>query len=266
MSDQHTAARRASRLVSVVCLTVAAVAAAVHLIGQASGHAVLADATEGWLVPPLALFLAAAVAGSGPLRGRRWTVGWMAAALLGCWLGDLTDQFLPKLAAFLAGHVCFCVAWWPWRRVSVLWQRRRRPAALVAAATVAVGMVALLAPRVGAMIVPVGGYAVCICAMALLATCLGRAGTLGGLLFVASDAMLAVEWFVHPLPMSGLMIMGSYIAAQWLLVLATAGRLERGYGAGSPPDHYGRRLAGRSAPHPPMFRATAGGAAGHGDD
>lgn len=235
MHDLRAAARRVARVVATVSLSMAALAAALQLIGQIVRHPGLIEATSGWLVPPLAVFLVARViAAPAPTAGgRRRQVAWMVAALMACWLGDLTDQVLPKLAAFLVGHVCFGVAWWRWRRAGVLWQPRGRVPAVLVALSVAVGMVWLLAPRVGAMIVPMAAYAGCICTMALLATCLGRAGAIGGAAFVVSDALLAVDWFVHPVPMGGLLIMSTYIAAGWLLTLATAGRLTASW-AGDP--------------------------------
>ncbi len=40
----------------------------------------------------------------------------------------------------------------------------------------------------------------------------------GALLFMLSDTLLAVDRFVHPLAWAGLGVLGTYYAAQWLIV------------------------------------------------
>ena len=47
---------------------------------------------------------------------------------------------------------------------------------------------------------------------------------LGGLLFLSSDALLAINRFHTPLPMASLWILASYWAAQWLIASALAPR------------------------------------------
>ena len=52
--------------------------------------------------------------------------------------------------------------------------------------------------------------------LALLPRLAARAA-LGGALFVLSDALLAINRFREPLPLSGLWILASYWAAQWCI-------------------------------------------------
>ena len=72
-------------------------------------------------------------------------------------------------------------------------------------------------------------YIITIAAMAWLsierARALEEVGALiacaGALLFVSSDALLAVNRFRSPLPAAPLLVLGSYFAAQWLIALST---------------------------------------------
>jgi len=71
------------------------------------------------------------------------------------------------------------------------------------------------------------GYVVCLATMAAQAAVwwrtavgsdyerLARAGAIGGLLFMASDSLLAVNRFALPLPLASLWILDTYWAAQW---------------------------------------------------
>ena len=72
-----------------------------------------------------------------------------------------------------------------------------------------------------------GIYAVIICMM-LMAALLQRSllYALGAMLFVVSDFVLAWNMFVEPVPNAGIILMGTYYAAQWLLfVRATPYRI-----------------------------------------
>jgi uncharacterized membrane protein YhhN len=149
------------------------------------------------------------------------------AALLFSWLGDTiggVDQLL-KLCFFLLAHVCYIIAFWPERRSSML----VRPWALVGYVILLIVMGVLLLPRAGGLAVPVMIYGCAVVLMAVLAGGLGRIGTIGGLVFVISDALIGILWFYRPSPV-GLMdfsIMLSYLVAQTLLVTAVILRGDR---------------------------------------
>ena len=132
--------------------------------------------------------------------------------------------FLPGLIAFLLAHLAYLAAL---TRV----QRLARPAwpfimyTLVAAAILAV----LWGGVPAALRVPVAAYVVCLVSMAAQAVAVwrGARGTqgerraawlaLGGALFVASDALLAIDRFMAPLPAASLFILASYWSAQWCI-------------------------------------------------
>ena len=69
------------------------------------------------------------------------------------------------------------------------------------------------------MAVPVALYSVAITAMVTGAAMADRPLLLfaGALSFALSDAMLAIDRFINPLPGAGLLIMGSYYLAQGLI-------------------------------------------------
>jgi uncharacterized membrane protein YhhN len=76
---------------------------------------------------------------------------------------------------------------------------------------------------------PVIAYVLCLASMAAQAAVVGwqtrgtsrqQAGfvlALGGALFLCSDALLAINRFAAPLPLSGLWILATYWAAQWCI-------------------------------------------------
>ena len=92
-----------------------------------------------------------------------------------------------------------------------------------------------LRPHLGTMQIPVLIYAIVISAMAIMAVSrFGRVNLFsfemifyGAVLFLFSDSMLAYNKFVQPLPNAGLIIMASYMLAQYFIVL---GSIERRMG------------------------------------
>lgn len=167
-------------------------------------------------LPALAAMLVSA-------RPRDRLTGWVVAALffgwLGDWLGDLlTPHIVWKIIFFFLGHVCYIVAFWPYRSRSVI----DRPGLL---AVYLLGLTALLA-----WVVPSAGwvygsalvvYGLTLGLVAVLATGLGPMATVGGIVFIVSDMSIAITSFVYPgrLVYGELLIMSTYLIAQLLLVL-----------------------------------------------
>jgi len=152
-------------------------------------------------------------------RLRHWVLAALFFGWLGDWLGDLLVPHIAwKIGFFLLGHLCFLVAFWPYRSRSVL----DRPGLL---ACYALGITALLA-----WVVPAAGwlygsalvaYGLTLGFMAVLATGLGATATVGGIVFIISDMSIAITSFVYPgrLEHAELLIMSTYLVAQLLLVL-----------------------------------------------
>ena len=209
-----------------IAFGILAVVALVHLTGQLAGPTLLAHSTQVLLMPALAGVL---LAGTTAPRGR--LVHLVLVALLFSWLGDSVPRFttgdtsfLLMVGFFLSAQLVYVVALWPYRHASLL----RRPAALVPYGAFGILIVVLCAPQTGALLPAVAVYAAVIVAMAVLATGLGRLAGTGAVVFVASDALIALDTFgVMTLPGQGFWGMSSYITAQTLLIMAVRHRAQQ---------------------------------------
>jgi alkylglycerol monooxygenase len=175
---------------------------------------------------PLALMLAIAMVAvrsrreARPLAFDGWLLGGLALSLLGDVLLLVPGRFIPGLVAFLLAHLCYIVLF----SRGVGWLPRPRMLAI----TLGVGalMYAVLFPGLGPVLkVAVAAYVLVIGTMA--AQALGRAAVLGdaasravaigAVLFMASDSLLALNRFWHPLPLAPLWVLTTYYAAQVLI-------------------------------------------------
>ena len=139
------------------------------------------------------------------------------------------EGFLPGLVAFLLAHLAyigvFCV---PVRLAA-------RPAVFVVYGAIAALILWQLWPGIPAPLrAPVVAYVVCLGTMAAQAGVwwrssaargspdapLARWAALGGLLFMVSDSLLAINKFAAPLPLSSLWILATYWVAQWCIASA----------------------------------------------
>ena len=88
------------------------------------------------------------------------------------------------------------------------------------------GLVVILYPALGDQKFPVVVYALVLVVMALNGLFrLGRTNTIsfwlvfvGAMFFMVSDSVLAINKFLTPLPYAGLLIMSTYISAQFLII------------------------------------------------
>jgi uncharacterized membrane protein YhhN len=148
----------------------------------------------------------------------------IAAGLIFSLVGDvllvLPDRFLHGLGAFLLAQVAYILAFRGGAQAQGF-----AVVALVLAA-VAGGMLWYLWPTLGAHLkAPVTVYVVIIALMAALAV--GRwlaqpstsalLAAAGALLFMGSDATLAVNRFRQPFRLAELVVLVTYFAAQWLI-------------------------------------------------
>jgi uncharacterized membrane protein YhhN len=150
---------------------------------------------------------------------------WFVAALVFSLAGDVflmlpTDLFVPGLAAFLVGHVCYLIGFWV-HGPSI--------AALVFAAIVTLAAVVPLARRILTAIaqrgepqqlrIAVVAYMVVISAMLATALASGNAfAAVGAVLFVGSDSMIAWDRFVRRFAWAPIAIMVTYHLGQAGLV------------------------------------------------
>ena len=198
--------------------------AAAAALGFLAGH-------DGWdpalrtaiKVVPCTVMAALALVGADS-RPRRLIGAGLALSVLGDALLEWSDGlFIPGLLAFLTAHLLYIAglaSQWPG------WAPLRGLPGLAFAGAV----FALLLPGLGPLTIPVGVYTLVIAAMLWRATLgLGRPGVdptlarlaaAGALLFVVSDAILAINKFHSPLPLARLLNMSSYWGGQALLCAA----------------------------------------------
>jgi uncharacterized membrane protein YhhN len=177
------------------------------------------DSWTGAIVKMLPVLLLAA-ASARLMRGewRRWMVVALLFSALGDWLlgmnGVAGNLFTAGLGSFLLAQLAYAQLFWRHRSAD---RRRRWLAAcyLPVAATLAW----LVLPVAGEMTVPVALYMLAITAMVTGAALANRPLLLlaGALAFAFSDATIAINKFLAPVPQAGLVIMVSYYLAQWLL-------------------------------------------------
>lgn len=151
----------------------------------------------------------------------------IAAGLALSMAGDIflmlpRDHFMAGLVSFLAAHVVYVVAFS--RGVPL----GRSAWTFVPYLLLAGVLLTILWPRLGRLRVPVVIYVAVLIAMAGQAA--SRAVTMqttpaifaaaGGALFVASDAILAVNRFHRPFRAAQALIMSTYVAAQSLIALS----------------------------------------------
>jgi uncharacterized membrane protein YhhN len=146
-------------------------------------------------------------------------------ALALSWAGDIAllgsgdAAFGAGLASFLASHL----AWIAALREQPGGRLRARPALAIPPVAAAAALNAWLWPRTGAFRIPVVLYSVVLEVMAL--TALDRespAAGAGGMLFLASDSLLALRAFGGmELPAGDGLVMATYAAAQALLAEST---------------------------------------------
>jgi uncharacterized membrane protein YhhN len=150
---------------------------------------------------------------------------WFVAALICSLTGDVLlmlpqDLFVPGLAAFLVGHLCYLVGFWT-HAPSLI--------AFLVSAVVVVGVVAPLGYRIltsidragepEALRIAVAAYVAVISVMLATALATGNvAAAAGAVLFVASDSMIAWDRFVARFRWAPVAIMVTYHLGQAGLV------------------------------------------------
>lgn len=223
---------------TVVALLAQAVLVATHLGAHLLGADTVAAVTQWTLMPVLALALARATRGARRTRLIRLTLLALALSWLGDAAPDLAGEqaFLVMVGFFLLAQAAYVVAFWPYRRQSVL----ARPVRAVPYALALVGLLALCAPGTGDLLVPTVVYGTCLTLMAALSTGIHRLAGVGGAVFLVSDSLIALGEFVpaFSLPAQGFWVMATYVTGQCLLAAGvllrdSAGRAGTGGPVGS---------------------------------
>jgi len=142
----------------------------------------------------------------------------VVVALGFAWLGDFAGQaVLVKIFFFLLAQIVYIVAFRPYWRLSLI----ARPPALIAYGIALAGLIGVVAASAGQLAVPVAIYGASLAVMAVLATGVSRLTGIGGALFLLSDIVLAVDFFVAPgaIPYAAFVNMALYLPAQLMITL-----------------------------------------------
>ncbi len=148
----------------------------------------------------------------------------LALSALGDFLLALEDQsrfFVMGLASFLAAHIAYLMAFLPRANLPGAFALTLIAIALLAAAT----FLAILAPKLGKLRLPVFAYFAVIMAMVASALSIAEAPWYlgaGAVIFALSDSLIAQRKFLAPFPKINEAVWVTYIAAQFML---TAGLL-----------------------------------------
>jgi uncharacterized membrane protein YhhN len=142
-------------------------------------------------------------------------------------LGSLDGEslFLLGLGSFLVAHLLYIGVFLKYR--AMVWRKPSLPRMLgVMVILVALASVlGVLRHSLGSMLIPVMAYSLVLCCMgisAMLADLGNPLAGLGALLFIASDAMLAISKFRGAFPGNSQLIWITYYSAQFLILLGVA--------------------------------------------
>ncbi|MCX2453869.1 lysoplasmalogenase [Pedobacter sp. PLR] len=140
--------------------------------------------------------------------------------------------FMYGLVAFLIGHILYISAFYLDFRSAQELDKKGARLAIILCATFSIGFYFYLRPHLGDMKLPVMVYTFVISLMMMMAAFRNqRVNVLsfnlilfGALFFLASDATLAYNKFVKGFDFAGVLIMATYMIAQYLI---TIGGIER---------------------------------------
>jgi len=152
----------------------------------------------------------------------------LAVALIFSWLGDVTLMFQANPTYFLLGIGFFLIAQLIY--IIVLFKSNYSTpnfslTKILPFIIYAVVLFQLLLPNAGEFKIPILVYGIIITVMAGMASLRKnqttnesyKLGLFGSILFVLSDSILAINKFYLDIPLAGVLIMSTYIVAQYLL-------------------------------------------------
>lgn len=204
------------RLRTLVLFTPYAVVGILHIGALALDLVALSTFTKPLLMPLVLAGLLFALP-----RWRTQVALLASLAILFSWAGDValasTGElaFLVGLGFFLLAHIAYLVVFLRKLRMVKL------PTLAIVYALWWLGLVVVLAPHLGSLLIPVAVYGLVLGAMGALALRCDIRIAVGGALFVISDTLLGLDrflpgfdlWQVHAL------ILATYIGAQGLIAL-----------------------------------------------
>lgn len=192
-----------------------AVVGSLHLLALFMGWSAVSTPTKWMLMP---LLLVGLLVGLPKLR--TGVALWGTLGILFSWAGDVLlgspgdGGFLLGLGGFFVAHVMYLVLF-----LGPLRSRRLPTAALVYIVWWLI-LVLVLAPHLGGLLIPVAIYGLVLGAAAAFAWGTNRVTAVGGVLFAASDTMLAFKMFYPGFAVwqQDFVIMLFYIVGQALII------------------------------------------------
>jgi len=148
-------------------------------------------------------------------------------------LGELEGEslFLLGLGSFLIAHLVYIAMFRRYRLMDLRKVGAARASGVMTVVVALAAVLGILRPALGDLLIPVVVYAVVLGGMAMSAL-LADLGTplaaVGALMFIASDAMLAIGKFHGPFPGSAQLIWITYYASQALILQGTLRRTKAG--------------------------------------
>ncbi|WP_460302914.1 lysoplasmalogenase [Actinocorallia aurea] len=143
---------------------------------------------------------------------------------------EFDGLFIVGMGFFAAAHVCYVVFFGR----SFAADGRRRWLIAGAYAVVWAVLVGVLWPGLGDLQVPVAVYSLLLTSTAVVSAVHGVRTGVGGALFLVSDSLIAFGIADRELPMHGVLVMLTYIAAQYLLASGSLRGSVGREGAGAP--------------------------------
>jgi uncharacterized membrane protein YhhN len=208
-----------------------AAVAVLHLAGLFLGAEWLATPTKGLLMPALLLALLISL----PAR-RGATALWAGAGIVLSWAGDLLLStpgqagFIAGLGSFMLAHIAYLVLFLRPLRT------KRMPAIGFAYGVWWAALVILLAPHLGALLIPVAVYGLVLGVSTAAALGTSRVIAFGALLLLFSDTLLAFRlfWPGFALWQLDFLIMLVYAAGQGLIAMGAVRHASRARAVASP--------------------------------
>jgi uncharacterized membrane protein YhhN len=176
-------------------------------------------AVKALFMPSLLVWVVLALGAAAP---RLLVVG-LAFATLGDVGLEFDALFLVGMAGFFAMQVCYTLGFigmGAWPNVRRRWAIAAGYLAFWVAANAALG------PRLGDLRLPILLYSLALCVMATFAAGVDRRVGLGGMLFLISDMLIGVDLADLGFPGRGMVVMVTYLAAQYLIATGWARRVD----------------------------------------
>lgn len=153
----------------------------------------------------------------------------LAVGLIFSWFGDILLSITDSDLCFIGGLAMFLIAQLSYAFVmykSVHGEIKFKATTVLPIYTVGIGLLSFMVANAGDLFIPIVAYAFCILSMLIMAMLRQNLTSstsyfltfIGAGLFVISDSILAIDKFVAEIPFSSVLIMSTYIIAQYMIV------------------------------------------------